>query len=87
MLKGYQIIPDEDLFRVQAVSLDIPLSDLISRPGRKSECAQCGEEIINGREISREKLILCRACAGETYFHVLDGTDIRTDNKTLDFTR
>ena len=72
MLRGYQSIPNEDLLKVQSVRLDIPLAEIISKPGRKSECMQCGEEIINGREVTKDNLTLCRACAGDGYFRVLD---------------
>ena len=68
MLKGYQIIPNEELFKVHAVKLNIPLAEIISRPGRKTECAHCGEEIINGREFVKNDVILCRACAGDRYY-------------------
>jgi formylmethanofuran dehydrogenase subunit E len=72
MLLGYQSLPASELFVVQPVQLDVPLSQTISRAGRKAVCDICGEEIINGREISKDNLILCRACAGDGYFHVLD---------------
>ena len=72
MLRGYQSIPNEDLLKVQSVRLDIPLAEIISKPGRKSECMQCGEEIINGREVTKDNLTLCRACTGDGYFRVLD---------------
>jgi formylmethanofuran dehydrogenase subunit E len=72
MLKGYQVIPNEDLFKVRAVRLEVPLAEILSKPGRKSECVQCGEEIINGREVSRDGMTLCRACAGDGYFQVLE---------------
>lgn len=72
MLRGYQIIPDEDLFKVRAVRLEVPLAEILSKPGRKSECVQCGEEIINGREVARNGMTLCRACAGDGYFQVFE---------------
>ncbi|MBK6646552.1 MAG: TraR/DksA C4-type zinc finger protein [Anaerolineales bacterium] len=28
----------------------------------------CGEEIINKREVLREGTVLCKSCAGESYF-------------------
>lgn len=68
MLKGYQIIPNEELFKVHAVRLNIPLAEIISKPGRKAECAYCGEEIFNGREVVSNDVILCRACVGERYY-------------------
>jgi len=69
MLNGYKVIPNEELFKVHAVKLNIPLAEIISKPGRKTECAHCGEDIINGREIANNNVILCRACAGDRYYH------------------
>ena len=69
MLLGYQVMPMSELFAVQHVKLNMPLSELISRPGRKTVCEVCEEEIINGREVLRENLFLCRTCAGEGYYH------------------
>jgi formylmethanofuran dehydrogenase subunit E len=31
-------------------------------------CDGCGEEVINEREIIRDGLVLCRTCAGESYY-------------------
>ena len=76
MLKGYQVVPNDELLNVQLVRLNAPLAEIISKPGRKSECMQCGEEIINGREISKDGLILCRACAGDGYYQLLEGRKI-----------
>jgi len=72
MLFGYQIMPASELFVVQHVKLDMPLSQLISRPGRKVTCEVCGEEVINGREVLTNGMVLCRACAGEGYCHILE---------------
>lgn len=72
MLLGYQIMPAGKLFVFRQVELETPLSWIMSRAGVKAICDGCGEEIINGREISKDDLVLCRACAGERYFHFLD---------------
>jgi formylmethanofuran dehydrogenase subunit E len=72
MLFGYQVMPASELFDVQYVKLDMPLSQLISRPGRKVTCEVCGEEVINGREVLTNGMTLCRACAGEGYCHILE---------------
>ena len=69
MLLGYQVMPVSDLFLVQHVQLDMPLSKIISRPGQKAICDLCQEEIINGREMTSNDRVLCRACAGESYYH------------------
>ena len=69
-LVGYQRMADEQLFSVQEVELNVPIGRIVSRPGRKAVCQQCGEEIINERELRREGAILCRACGGQAYYHV-----------------
>ena len=82
MLKGYQVIPNEELFKVHAVKLNVSLAEIISKPGRKTECTHCGEEVINGREVVNNDVILCRACAGDRYYHsfeiALEDTLIQT---------
>lgn len=70
MLFGYQVMPASELFVVQNVELDVPLSQTVSRPGRKAVCEVCGEEIMNGRETSNNGVVLCRACAGNRYYHL-----------------
>jgi formylmethanofuran dehydrogenase subunit E len=67
-LKAYQIIPDDELLTVQAVTLNTPVTSLVSRPGVRVNCALCGEEIINEREIWQDGQCLCRACAGAGYY-------------------
>ena len=70
MLIGYQVLALEDLFNVRPVYLKVPLTEIIGKPNLKTECELCGEEIINGREVSRNDLILCRSCAGDRYYEL-----------------
>jgi formylmethanofuran dehydrogenase subunit E len=70
-LEAYQLIPDEELFTLQAIELTTSLEKLLSKPGRKAMCAACGEEIINEREVVRDDQIVCRACAGDSYWRLL----------------
>ena len=63
-LIGYQLMPATELFDAREVMLHTPVEQLISRPGRKALCAACGEEIMNEREVVRDGITLCRACAG-----------------------
>jgi len=69
MLLGYQVMPMSELFVVQRVKLRMPLSEIISRPTRKAICEICEEEIMNGREVINHGVVLCLACAGESYYH------------------
>lgn len=70
MLLGYQVMPAEELLVAQPVRLEMPLSKIISRPGKKAVCGHCGEEIINGREIYSHGAVLCHTCAGEGYYRI-----------------
>jgi formylmethanofuran dehydrogenase subunit E len=67
-LEGYQTIPDDALFTVQPVSLTFSLEELLSSPRARAVCEACGEEIVNGREVHVQDRVLCRACAGESYW-------------------
>ena len=59
------------LFRVENVALYEPITRLVSHAGRKALCDRCGEEIRNEREVHRNHAVLCRACAGESYYKSL----------------
>jgi formylmethanofuran dehydrogenase subunit E len=75
MLIAYQVMPVSELFAVQSVSLDIPISKIMSRAGEKAICELCQEEILNGREIVHGERILCGGCAGNGYYHLLHTPD------------
>ncbi len=70
-LLGYRQIPSRELFKIQPVMLKDPLDWIISRPGIRIDCEACGEEIINERELTVDDRVLCRACAGESYYSLL----------------
>ena len=63
-MQAYQIMPDEAMFTFQAVALTTPVEAIISKPKMRVNCAVCGAEIMNEREIIRDGVPLCRACAG-----------------------
>ncbi len=69
-MQAYQIMPDEEMFTVNEVQLAASIECIISRPGIRVNCDVCGEEIMNEREVKQDGLNLCRACAGNSYYHV-----------------
>jgi len=75
-LLGYQRMPTDELLIAQPVKIAFSLEKLWSKNGKRVNCAECGEEIINEREVVRNGVILCRSCAGERYYHTInsDGT-------------
>ena len=68
MLEAYQQLPVDALLTWYPVSLTIDLKAIISKHGSRVNCAVCGEEIINEREVIVDGQTLCRACAGDSYF-------------------
>ncbi len=76
MLRGYQAMPLDELLHVEPVELTTPVAALISRAGARVDCARCGEEVINEREVVRSGKALCRACAGNGYYTSLDARGV-----------
>lgn len=70
MLLAYQKMPAELLLHSETVELKADLTKLLSHPGIRTVCTICQEEIINEREVVQDDAILCRACAGESYYLV-----------------
>jgi formylmethanofuran dehydrogenase subunit E len=70
-MQAYQTMPVESLLTINEVKLATPIEQIISRPGVRTECAVCGEEIMNEREINIDGQPLCRACAGHSYYQTL----------------
>ena len=68
MLEGYQRIPDDLLFSRQSVELLSSIEAIFSKPGVRTACQVCGEEIINEREVVYRGQVLCRSCAGFSYY-------------------
>jgi len=71
-LIGYQRMPDSLLLSWQWVTLQTPIETIVSRAGKRAICQVCHEEIINEREVIQEGLVLCRACAGQAYYTVIE---------------
>lgn len=72
MLEGYQRMPDKELLEIQKVHLSPSVKTLISRPGVRTNCVRCGEEIINEREVIIDGEPYCIRCAGGGYFKLLE---------------
>ncbi len=74
-LRGYQVMPETELFSFQPVILRPTVEAILSQPLARAQCEQCGEEIINEREVLVMGRILCRACAGGGYYLAADRGD------------
>src|SRR6202007_1224942 len=65
---AYREIPDDDLFSTQWVKVELPPEEFPGYKGERVVCEACGEGINFRREVRRDGKILCRACAGESYY-------------------
>lgn len=74
-LIGYQHIPDDLLFHWQWVELTVPVKAIVGQAGRRVICEICGEEIINQREVICEGTVMCKPCAGTSYFRAVHHRD------------
>ena len=66
-------MPDDELLIADEVELAWSLDKLLSKHGYRVTCEQCGEEIINEREVYQDGQLLCQTCAGNAYFRVIGG--------------
>lgn len=71
-MAAYREMSDADLFDVQWVKVDLPAEEFPGFKGERIVCAQCGEGISYKREVRRDGRVLCRGCAGESYYEVVD---------------
>ncbi len=67
-LAAYPIMPTDELLTAREVSLTESLAAIISRHGGRVVCENCGEDIINEREVRHDDQVLCHACADKAYY-------------------
>ena len=72
-MAAYREMSDADLFDVQWVKVELPAEEFPGFKGERIVCDHCGEGISYKREIRRDGQVLCRGCAGESYYEVVDG--------------
>jgi len=67
-LEAYKRMPDSVLFRVQQVRVKIDDCDLPGPTRYKARCSRCGQVVRDQREVIKKGTLLCRPCAGDSYF-------------------
>jgi formylmethanofuran dehydrogenase subunit E len=65
---AYKAMPDEALFEVENVVVQIPLGDMPGPPRRRVICDECGEGVNDCREVMVAGRVLCRSCAYGGYY-------------------
>jgi formylmethanofuran dehydrogenase subunit E len=67
---AYREISDDDLFTIQRVKVELPPEEFPGYKGERIVCEVCSEGINFRREVRREGKVLCRGCAGESYYEL-----------------
>jgi formylmethanofuran dehydrogenase subunit E len=69
--EAYKVMPDDDLFAVQNVVVDLRPEDQPGPPISRVLCDRCSERINDRREVRANGQVLCQACANGTYYRIL----------------
>jgi formylmethanofuran dehydrogenase subunit E len=64
-------VPDDEILKIEHVRISIKKEDLPGFPVGKALCSECGEQISDNRQTELNGRVLCRNCAGESYYTVL----------------
>lgn len=70
-LEAYQRMPDEILFEVIPVQVNVPVHDMPGPSRFKTRCDACGAMVRDKKEVLVNERILCRPCAYGTYYRPL----------------
>jgi len=71
-LEAYKVMPDDELFDVMDVKVEIKPEDMPGRPLKRVKCDRCGEYVQDMREVMNNGKVLCRPCAEGGYYSVED---------------
>lgn len=71
-LEAYKIMPDDELFDIMPVRVNIKPEDMPGRPLRRVRCGICGEYVQDMREVYRDEKALCKPCADGGYYTIED---------------
>ncbi len=71
-LQGYKRMPENEMFVIQQVEVDIPIYDMPGPTRSKVVCEQCRTVVRDKKEVFQKGRILCRTCALGGYYTVLN---------------
>lgn len=68
MVAFWGSIPDEELLKIEPIVVKLKKEDLPGKPLRRVMCEECGEFVMDGRDVLVDGRILCKACANGAYY-------------------
>jgi formylmethanofuran dehydrogenase subunit E len=69
-LEAYRVMPEQELFKIERVRVQVPAEDMPGRPLRRVQCERCGDWVQDCREVLQQDKMLCRGCASGKYYTV-----------------
>lgn len=64
---------DDEIFGWYEVAIDLPPSELPGKPQSSVICQNCGEEVLDSKEVAKDNRTFCRNCAEGSYYKIIDG--------------
>ena len=74
-LEAYIRMPDEVLFDVHKVRVEVPYHNMPGPSRFKATCEGCGQVVRDKKEVLKGGRVLCRPCAQGAYFRPLESPD------------
>jgi len=71
-LAAYRNMPDDVLFTVTPVWVDVPVHEMPGPSRFKVRCESCGIMVRDKKEVRVNDRVLCRPCAYGTYYSVME---------------
>ena len=71
-IDAYRTMPDDVLFTIEPVWVDVPVHDMPGPSRFKVRCASCGAIVRDKKEVLVDHRTLCRPCAYGTYYQPLE---------------
>ena len=73
MVERFRVTPPEELFNVEKVKVkDFKEEQKPGDPHVTEWCCECGEKITDNYHLIRDDKAICRSCAAESYYEVID---------------
>jgi formylmethanofuran dehydrogenase subunit E len=67
-LEAYKVMPDNVLFTVEPVIVEVPVHDMPGPSKFKVQCERCAQVVRDKKEVLINGKVLCRPCAYGTYY-------------------
>jgi formylmethanofuran dehydrogenase subunit E len=68
MIKTLSSVPEEELLLIEEVKVDIGENNVPGFPKFRAYCEECGDRVLDKREVIVDGRTLCKACAEGPYY-------------------